>query len=253
LRNKQRGIAACANSLRTPHSALRTSTAFTLLELIIVITIMGVLAAFLLYGGATVKRNALVKKTQTELAQLETAIDRYKAAYGFYPPDNPCNIFINQLYFELLGTTNTTPSLSTPTYQLLNDSSLQLIGGPGGTLSIAFGSNACALVTGFMNCSKSGAGEDTPLARNFLTNLKPNQILAYSNNTILIKMLVGSVGWQGSPETAPLPGAPTFNPWRYNSSSATNNPGAYDLWIDISLSGKSYRISNWSRQPKIVP
>ena len=25
------------------------------------------------------------------MAKLETAIDRYKAAYGFYPPDNPPN------------------------------------------------------------------------------------------------------------------------------------------------------------------
>ena len=43
------------------------------------------------------------------MAQLETAIDRYKSAYGFYPPDSTttCNgTPINQLYYELLGTTN---------------------------------------------------------------------------------------------------------------------------------------------------
>ncbi len=51
-----------------------------------------------------------------EMAQLETAIDSYKAAYGFYPPSNPLynptNVttyeghLINPLYYELLGTTN---------------------------------------------------------------------------------------------------------------------------------------------------
>ena len=40
-----------------------------------------------------------------------------------------------------------------------------------------------------------------------------------------------------------------INPYRYNSSSPTNNPRSYDLWIDVLIGGKINRISNWSEQP----
>ena len=47
-----------------------------------------------------------------EMEQLETAIDSYKATYGFYPPSNPGypgvpqDAMFSPLYYELLGTTN---------------------------------------------------------------------------------------------------------------------------------------------------
>ena len=93
---------------------LRTLPAFTLIELLVVISIIGVLAAFTFPVMERLKRRQYINKTQAEMAQLETAIDRYKAAYGFYPPGNPATPttdhlsqrLINQLYFELLGTTN---------------------------------------------------------------------------------------------------------------------------------------------------
>jgi hypothetical protein len=44
----------------------------------------------------------------------------------------------------------------------------------------------------------------------------------------------------------------TINPWRYNSSNPTNSPGAYDLWVDVLIAGKTNRISNWRRQPLLV-
>jgi hypothetical protein len=42
------------------------------------------------------------------------------------------------------------------------------------------------------------------------------------------------------------------NPFRY-VYPGTNNPSSYDLWIDLSISGKTNRISNWTRQPQILP
>jgi hypothetical protein len=35
-----------------------------------------------------------------------------------------------------------------------------------------------------------------------------------------------------------------INPWRYVSSRPKNNIGSYDLWIDLAIRGKTYRISN---------
>jgi hypothetical protein len=41
-------------------------------------------------------------------------------------------------------------------------------------------------------------------------------------------------------------GVPGLNPWRY-VSPGVNNPTAYDLWIQLSISGKKYLVSNWSK------
>ena len=55
----------------------------------------------------------------------------------------------------------------------------------------------------------------------------------------------------GGPDTTYHPlgaSALGINPWRYNSSNPTNNPGAYDLWIQLSISGKTNLICNWNKQ-----
>ena len=112
MRNAERGMrnkntAASNPSLcRTPHSALRTFRAFTLIELLVVISIMGLLAALIFPVAGAVKRQQYLKTASGELAQIETALDNYKAKYGVYPPSNPNNPLVNQLYYELIGTTN---------------------------------------------------------------------------------------------------------------------------------------------------
>src|ERR1700685_1488077 len=84
------------------------AAAFTLIELLLVISIIAIIAAFLVPVVSSIKRLAYIHKTKAERAQVETAIERYKADYGFYPPDHPGNMLVNQLYYELLGTTNNT-------------------------------------------------------------------------------------------------------------------------------------------------
>ncbi len=49
---------------------------------------MATLAALLLPVAGAVKKHQYIYNAQAEMAKLETAIDRYKAAYGFYPPDS---------------------------------------------------------------------------------------------------------------------------------------------------------------------
>lgn len=220
----------------------RRLAAFTLIELLTVMTIIGVLAAFLFPVVGGIKRQQYIRNAQAEMEQLETAIDRYKAAYGFYPPDNqhnPANPLVNQLYFELLGTTNT--GGSSPVFQSLDDPTIQL---PQSAVTNIFG------VSGFMNCSKTGSAEDVRAAQNFLPGLKPNQISSYTNSsdTHSFKILITAVG---GPDTTYLPlgaGAIGINPWRYNSSNPTNNPGAYDLWVQLSIGGKTNLICNWNNK-----
>jgi prepilin-type N-terminal cleavage/methylation domain-containing protein len=203
--------------------------AFTLIELLAVITIIGVLAAFLVPTIGAVKRHELINKTQAEMAQVETAIDRYKAAYGFYPPDNLNSPLVNQLYFELLGITKYTNS-GVVYYQTLDGS---------GQIKESDVPTAFPGVSGFINCTKPGAGEDSLAARNFLPDLRPNQIGLITNPPVTgvpINVLIGSAG-------ATL--------WRY-VLPGTNNPNSYDLWTQLIIKpGQTNLICNWSRQPQI--
>jgi prepilin-type N-terminal cleavage/methylation domain-containing protein len=245
-------MTGATNQVRFRHlpPATRHSSAFTLIEMLAVIAIIGVLAGLIFPVIGAVKRRQYINHTQAEMAQLETAIDRYKAAYGFYPPDNqqnPANPKVNQLYYELTGTTNITSDPNKPpVYQSLNDSSVpNLTGGaPGSDVTVAFG------VSGFMNCSKPGGGEDVSVARNFLPGLRRNQVWKnFTNNNVPVTLLICSVG---GPDAHYWPlGSPDLNPWRYNSSSPTNNPGSYDLWVQLSISGQTNLICNWTRQVQI--
>src|ERR1700690_2030420 len=131
----------CALISRHASRVTRHASAFTLIELLVVIAIMGTLAALILPVAGMVKKHQYLYNTQTQMSQLQTAIDRYKAAYGFYPPDHPgslTNALVNQLYYELTGTTNL--DVNNPNYQSLNDSSVTPLtgGAPGGDTSKAF-------------------------------------------------------------------------------------------------------------------
>ncbi|MEI9963171.1 MAG: hypothetical protein WDM76_19275 [Limisphaerales bacterium] len=79
--------------------------------------------------------------------------------------------------------------------------------------------------------------------------MKPAQTAIYNDGGVDVKLLVCTVN---DPNYKPL-GQLDVNPWRYNSANPTNNPGSFDLWVDILVRGKTNRISNWSKQPQIVP
>jgi type II secretory pathway pseudopilin PulG len=210
-------------------------------ELLVVISIIAVLASLILPVVGQVKRQTLLHAAQAEMSQLETAIDRYKSAYGFYPPCNTNNVLVNPLYFELVGTTN---NATTGKYETLDGGSAIAIG----SVNMAFDGS----IGGFINCNKPGVDESAPHARNFLPDLKPAQIARnYTNSTVAVTLLVTSSGGP-DPAYQPLgPGTQDMNPWRYNSANPTNNPGSYDLYIQLKIAGKTYLVCNWSKQVQI--
>ncbi len=69
-----------------PPSAFRLSSAFTLTELLVVITIIGMLAAisagYLLKAWNTAKQS----RTAAEVTNLASAMEEFRRAYGDYPP-----------------------------------------------------------------------------------------------------------------------------------------------------------------------
>jgi len=224
------GVHSCHSSLLPRRSRAKTGvtrhpSAFSLVELLVVITIITVVVAFTVPAYHAVKVNQYERQTQAEMGQLQAAIDSYKDSRGFYPPGSPNGPLLNQLYYELEGTTN----LANNTYVTLDASDTV----PTSTLQSVLG------VNGIVNCSKSG-GEDAILAKNFISVLSPRQTAAYNG----IKLLIGSVGGP-DPNYTPLPGF-SSNPWRY-IAQGTNNPGTYDLWIQLTISGKKYLVCNWNK------
>jgi prepilin-type N-terminal cleavage/methylation domain-containing protein len=217
------------------HRLPSVRNAFTLIELLIVIAIIALLAALVMPITTAVNKAKIRKKTIAEMEQLITSIENYKAQVHNYPPDNPGNPkFINQLYYELSGT-----SVTNDVYTTLDGSATIAAS----TFGTAFGTP----VTGFVNATKGGGNGDEGInAQKFLKELKSPQIGDVGGT----KILVASVGWTGEAGSAPIPGT-TLNPWRYVSSNPTNNPGTYDLWVDVYVSGKTNRICNWSKEPLV--
>ena len=222
-------------------------TGFTLIELIVVIAIISVLAALIIPVVGAVNSHKQISVAQTQLKAVEAAIDGYKTKLGFYPPDNTNNAVINQLYFELMGTTNNGAGpKNPPNLWVTMDGSAQI-----GTTTTPNIVNEFS-VAGFANSSTRSHSDDSGAAAGtFLNNLTPNQIGLVDPNNQNVKILVCSVVWPQNTPGAPLPppGDPTVNPFRYVSTHPTNNSGSYDLWVDLSLHGKVVRVCNWSTQP----
>ena len=219
--------------------------AFTLIELIIVVAIMATLASLTFPILGAVKRNMIRTRTQGGLTQLETVIEAYKDKFGHYPPDNGGYYSTNQLYYELMGTTNTVP-------------------GPGGYFMTLDGGTKFVTgnfpsifpnVSGFINCSQPGNGDEAPTGQTFLRDLKANQFLSVelNSNPNLVYTALGTVLEGPDPYMLSNPsGSQKINPWRYNSSNPVHNPKSFDLWIDVLIAGKTNRICNWSAEPLLV-
>lgn len=64
---------------------MKKRNAFTLVELLIVISIIAVMAGLLMPAISTAQVKAKKMTSKNFMVQLATAIERYKADYGFYP------------------------------------------------------------------------------------------------------------------------------------------------------------------------
>ena len=231
-------------------SARRGRGAFSLIELLVVIGVIVLLAGMSFPAMTAIKIAQARSRARAELTHIETAIETYKTKLGFYPPDYPnnwganqTNWFVNQLYYELMGTTFTAIR-GQPGYQTLDGSASILTN----DFHAAFGPSS--QVTGFVNSSKPGAGDDAPNAVKFLAGLKPAQFLAATSpvtSTVLGVSMAGSPLFTG-------PNNGEIVPYGYNSSDLQrlHNPKSFDLWVDIIAGGKTNRISNWSTRPIFV-
>jgi prepilin-type N-terminal cleavage/methylation domain-containing protein len=228
-----------ASTFDLPRSA---PGAFTLIELLVVISIIGVLAALTFPAVTAARTSTMRARAKAELIGITTAIERYQQKIGYYPPDNAPNWSVNQLYYELLGTTN-----SSGVFHTLDDSAQIATN----NLPTSFGGGST--IVGFMNCSRGGE-DGLAGAMRFLSELKSSQFMSVTITnpppparapiTVLGTSLDGPLVFQNL-------GA-KLSPWCYNSSSPQHNPKSYDLWIDIIAGGKTNRICNWNDRYLII-
>jgi prepilin-type N-terminal cleavage/methylation domain-containing protein len=207
---------------------------FTLIELLVVIAIIGVLAALLLPVGAKIKQNSTKKRVQAELNKVVLGIDSFKTKLGHYPPDNPNNIAVNPLYFELLGVKQVGPQFQTLAGSGVID---------GGNIAAFYGAGPNTPVAGFVNAGAS-SDDSSSAAASYLTELVPAQYMSVGNNGVQGAVLGTTV--EGPLMLTEWNGTKRINPFRYNSSNPTNNINSFDLWVDIYIGKTIFRISNWS-------
>ena len=210
----------------------RRRPGFTLIELLVVISIIAILAGLILAVAPGMAASRKKSVAYTEMREIETAIEAYKAHYGFYPPDNPSvnSNLPSPLYFELVGSTNNGVS-----YESLD-----------GRTNVAMASVLTKYgVSAFVNSATSIKGtDDRPGPVSFLKELKRPQtpLVNYGG-------LVGPTIVLACSEELGLSGAQPVAQWRYSVTHAVNNPGSYDLYVDLYFKGNTNRISNWRKTP----
>ena len=220
--------------LRISAFGFQRPAAFTLIELLIVISIIAILASMIIPISGAVNRNKIKAKARVELEQVATAIALYQAKLGHYPPDNPANPITNLLYFELLGTTLTNGS-----YVTLDGSAYVRVQ----DLGTIFG-GVPPRVGGVINRTEGSGGDEGRTASAFVNGFKPGEVATiFEDGNNRVKILVASVP------------APTgrLSPISYVSTSPTNNPNSFDLWLDFIINGKTNRVSNWNKEPITLP
>ncbi len=96
---------------RETRNAQRTKRAFTLVELLVVIGILGILISLVTAGAQAARRRGAVTKAKTTISSLETAIAMYSSDMEAYPPtgnaamvsalqDDPKNVNWDGPYME---------------------------------------------------------------------------------------------------------------------------------------------------------
>ncbi len=75
------------SSLNIRHSSFRAEGAFTIIELLVVITIIVILAGLILSTIGYVQKKGARARAEAEIAAMSAALESYKADNGIYPRD----------------------------------------------------------------------------------------------------------------------------------------------------------------------
>ena len=85
---------------------VKRQRAFTLIELLVVVSIIALLAVFLVVGFSGIAQRARARDTRSLILRVLAACDRFENAYGFYPPDKRDRV-LPETAFNPAGDPNT--------------------------------------------------------------------------------------------------------------------------------------------------
>jgi len=93
---------------------------FSLVEMLVVMTIIAILAALTLAAGSAVWQKAARSRTASEVQAMSTALEGYKTDNGLYPPSDGTVLLTNTPYLSLDGTSSAYKTNSQILYQALS-------------------------------------------------------------------------------------------------------------------------------------
>lgn len=229
--------------------------AFTLLELLVVISIIGVLAGFVVGLAPVAGAKMRTARVQSQLEALTTSIEQYKLRFGVYPPDNYNAVTgvtdpaLNPLYYELSGVfvdnVSANPHFVTSDGQTaLYSPNLQQWFNRDGILNAAPVGHRRSISVNFRESDHAQIFRSGSVA-----HYSPLEVLAVGFVTDATGKRGSGFAWPTDAASIrqfgqPVPGNPGLNPWRYVSTNPTNNPGSYDLWAEIIVRGEKKIIGN---------
>ena len=79
--------APCPRCAATRHRTCGVGRAFTLIEILIVVVILGIISSIVTLRFAAATQDAKISATREQLAGIRTAVEVYAARYGVYPAE----------------------------------------------------------------------------------------------------------------------------------------------------------------------
>ena len=201
----------------------RRYTGFTLIELIVVVTVIVILTGLVLSTVGYVQKKAARSRAETEIAAMSAACENYKADNGIYPRDPTANTATDALNARTMGE---------PTTTLYNAASLVLYRALSGDRNLDRAVNASD-----ENFNIDGSTLSPPLTQppksycTFKTNmLSPAD---QTQNVQDVRDPFGNAyGYSTAYQYDPSTGYnPTFDLWSTGGTVSVSNPPDQSQWI----------------------
>jgi len=207
--------------------------AFTLVEMLVVIAIIGIIAALVINMDGPAKARQRQVQVESTKQKLLIAIDNYQSKLNYYPPDNtnllgstigPNGTYdglaaTNSLLYELTGATN---YMAAGTIQLFDGTNVQT--------NVFF--------TTYGRLAVNNAYQDAP--PQIFLQPRAGEYTNYYQGSPLKGLLV--------PVPLAYPNNMNNNFWHYDASTTNrHNMTSYDLWAEYAAptSGSNITIGNW--------
>jgi prepilin-type N-terminal cleavage/methylation domain-containing protein len=219
------------NTKATKHDANKPDAsrlAFTLIELLTVIAIMGIIAAMVVTMGAAASQKKKDASVEADKNKLITMISAYFAKLNYYPPDNGNLATASLNQYDNLAATN--PLV----YELVGASNIN-----SGANLIVFNSpnnNSTIKASEYASIFNRGGvanGDMVEPHSFFVPGPMPKEYAPYMAGSSTSPAICGLI------VPATLVGNNTNNFWHYDSSSSRrHNMQSFDLWAEYSIGSK---------------